>query len=398
MLAFFREQDLVLDGQIVRQGEWPAHPANPFPEADRALPPWTYGRVLAARHNPLTHPDQWLHSDQAHHDISMRSWMGRLGLGSQAVTLGYDLNASYGRDAGDISALMLFARAAFSVAQRKGLPAGIVGYTARNGGAAHTRSPGGRAGQRGAPGQGGGRHRRRRAARPRFAARTARSTGEPRGLLAAVRRPAACRLPATARRPPGTGRRRAAVAADEPALLRLQVRLLDSGRIQSKPVHRRCRRHGGGIPARRESCRSDRPDRLGHGPQGGTTRRPARRPCRRPGDRRNRSRATGGRAASWSTWAGNAGAPPRSAEAAGPTSDPVRSPASARRWAHLADAFTSAANTWRGSPGAWRAPWSPGSGRPTRSWCEPESTSLQGTASLGRLDCRPCLACRAAGA
>ena len=40
MLAFFREQDLVLRGEIIRQSEWPTHPANPFPVSDKALMPW----------------------------------------------------------------------------------------------------------------------------------------------------------------------------------------------------------------------------------------------------------------------------------------------------------------------------------------------------------------------
>lgn len=133
MLAFFREQELVLRGEIVRQAEWPAHPANPFPDADRALMPWAYSRVLAARHNPLPCTEDWLDAQYAPHDVPMHDWMRSLGLSEQAAALGYDLNASYGDDARDISMLTLFARAAFSATQRKLAPAGVVGYTARDG-------------------------------------------------------------------------------------------------------------------------------------------------------------------------------------------------------------------------------------------------------------------------
>ena len=42
MLEFFREQDLVLGTEIISQADWPSHPANPFPEPDRALLPWSY--------------------------------------------------------------------------------------------------------------------------------------------------------------------------------------------------------------------------------------------------------------------------------------------------------------------------------------------------------------------
>ena len=133
MLGFFREQDLVLNGEIIRQSEWPTHPANPFPARDKALMPWNFGRVLTARENPLREPGAWLEADAAHLDVSMHQWMTGLGLGERAVELGYGLNTSYGHDAHDVSALMMLARAAFSTAQRKQVPEGIVGYTVAGG-------------------------------------------------------------------------------------------------------------------------------------------------------------------------------------------------------------------------------------------------------------------------
>jgi len=116
-LKFFREQDLVLNGEIIRQSEWPAHPANPFPDPDRALMPWTFGRMLTARQNPLKEPRNWLDPDQTVHDVSMYEWMRGLGLDEETIRLGYGLNVSYGEDAHDISALQLLFRAAFSRAQ-----------------------------------------------------------------------------------------------------------------------------------------------------------------------------------------------------------------------------------------------------------------------------------------
>lgn len=116
-LKFFREQDLVLDGAIIRQSEWPSHPANPFPDPDRALMPWTFSRVLTARQNPLEEPLNWLDPEQAVHDVSMYEWMRGLGLNDKTIRLGYGMNVSYGEDAHDISALQLLFRAAFSRAQ-----------------------------------------------------------------------------------------------------------------------------------------------------------------------------------------------------------------------------------------------------------------------------------------
>ncbi|HEX5419553.1 MAG TPA: NAD(P)/FAD-dependent oxidoreductase [Gammaproteobacteria bacterium] len=133
MLEFFREQDLVLGGELIRQPDWAAHPANPFPEADKAHLPWSYHRVLAARHDPLGAPGEWLEPRFAPADVPVRAWLESLGLGPRAIELCYGINPSFGIDAGDVSALLLFCRAAFSKAQRRLAPAGRIGYTAEHG-------------------------------------------------------------------------------------------------------------------------------------------------------------------------------------------------------------------------------------------------------------------------
>ncbi len=117
-LKFFREQDLVLDGAIIRQADWPTHPVNPFPDQDKSLMPWTFGRVLTSRQNPLKEPGDWLGPEHSVHDVSMYEWMRSLGLDDESVRLGYGINVSYGEDAHDVSALQLLFRAAFSTAQR----------------------------------------------------------------------------------------------------------------------------------------------------------------------------------------------------------------------------------------------------------------------------------------
>lgn len=133
MLEFFREQDLVLGREIIRQTEWPTHPANPFPEADRALMPWSYHRVLTARENPLESTAEWLDPRHAIHDISMRDWMHGLGLDDEVIEMGYGLNVSFGDTAADVSALLMFLRAAFSAEQRAFAPEGVMGFTAKDG-------------------------------------------------------------------------------------------------------------------------------------------------------------------------------------------------------------------------------------------------------------------------
>lgn len=133
MLAFFREQELVLDGEIIRQSEWPDHPRNPFPGEDRALMPWTCHRVLAVRENPLSSPEEWLDPRFAEYDVPLHDWLSGLGLGKAAIRLGYGMNPAFGDDARGVSALLAFFRAAFQVAQRRLAPEGVLGYTAREG-------------------------------------------------------------------------------------------------------------------------------------------------------------------------------------------------------------------------------------------------------------------------
>ena len=133
MLAFFREQELVLGGELIRPSEWPDHPRNPFPGEDRALMPWTCHRVLAVRENPLASPGDWLDPRFAAHDVPVHEWMSGLGFGEEAIRLGYEMNPSFGDDARSVSALLGFFRAAFQVAQRRLAPEGVLGYTAREG-------------------------------------------------------------------------------------------------------------------------------------------------------------------------------------------------------------------------------------------------------------------------
>lgn len=133
VLEFFREQDLALEGEIIRQRDWPTHPKNAFPERDKAQLPWNYHRTLTMRDNPLEQPSEWLDARHAALDISAHDWFRSLGLSDRAIALTYGLNASFGRDAHDVSALLLLFRGAFSKRQRAAAPAASLGFTARHG-------------------------------------------------------------------------------------------------------------------------------------------------------------------------------------------------------------------------------------------------------------------------
>ncbi|HWN37092.1 MAG TPA: NAD(P)/FAD-dependent oxidoreductase, partial [Gammaproteobacteria bacterium] len=133
ILEFFREQDLALDGAIIRQREWATHPANDFPERDKQHLPWNYHRVLTMRDNPLEDPSAWLDERHAALDVSAHAWLRGLGLSERAIALAYGLNVSFGRDAHDVSALLLLFRGAFSKQQRALSSSESLGFTARHG-------------------------------------------------------------------------------------------------------------------------------------------------------------------------------------------------------------------------------------------------------------------------
>jgi monoamine oxidase len=133
ILEFFREQDLVYRGEIIRQADWPTHPANDFPAGDRQHMPWSYHRVLTMRANPLAEPGAWTLPEHAALDVPAHDWFRAQGLSERAIDLAYGLNVSFGRSARDVSALLLLFRGAFSKSQRAVAPKDSLGYTARHG-------------------------------------------------------------------------------------------------------------------------------------------------------------------------------------------------------------------------------------------------------------------------
>ena len=75
--------------------------------------------------------------------MSAHDWLRSLGSTSRAIALAYGLNVSFGRDAHDVSALLLLFRGAFSKRQRALAPTATLGLTARARRAADPRSHGG---------------------------------------------------------------------------------------------------------------------------------------------------------------------------------------------------------------------------------------------------------------
>ncbi len=132
-VPFFRARELALDGAIIRKEDWPNHPRNPFPPALKSMMPWAYFFSLMGRGTPLKSVDDWVNPEYAHLDISVHDWMTAKGATPEMIELGYNINASFGDNAHDISILQLFFSVAFAGIQQELGPKGVFGYTAVNG-------------------------------------------------------------------------------------------------------------------------------------------------------------------------------------------------------------------------------------------------------------------------
>ena len=134
VLEFFREQDLVLGEEIIRQADWPTHAEESVPrarqEADAVeLPPRAHDARQPARPpGGLARP-----ALRASRRVRARLAARLSGLSERAIALAYGLNVSFGRDAHDVSALLLLFRGAFSKTQRALAPKDSIGFTARDG-------------------------------------------------------------------------------------------------------------------------------------------------------------------------------------------------------------------------------------------------------------------------
>jgi monoamine oxidase len=133
IVPFFNERELALDGAVIRKEDWPDDPRNPFPAAIKTMMPWAYFFSLMGRDSPLKSVDDWVSPENAHLDISVHQWMTEKGATPEMIELGYNVNASFGDNAHDISVLHLMFSVAFANLQRELGPPGVNGYTAANG-------------------------------------------------------------------------------------------------------------------------------------------------------------------------------------------------------------------------------------------------------------------------
>lgn len=114
---------LVIDGKPLTKDEWRNSPLNPFPERLREVMPWQYAPMAVRQENPLREVEGWYAPDKARYDVSMHEFLRAQGASEAMIKLAYDTTPTYGRNARDVSALMVAYVDRFEHAQRRIEPA-----------------------------------------------------------------------------------------------------------------------------------------------------------------------------------------------------------------------------------------------------------------------------------
>jgi len=114
---------LVLDGRPMSKAEWRDSPRNPFPRHVKELMPWQFAPVAIRQGNPLQRVEGWYAPGNARLDVSLHDFLRAQGASDAAIHLAYDAIPTYGRNARDVSALMMAFVERFEDAQRSVRPA-----------------------------------------------------------------------------------------------------------------------------------------------------------------------------------------------------------------------------------------------------------------------------------
>jgi monoamine oxidase len=120
------------EGRPLSREEWAAHPRNPFPPALRSALPGEVAFQLLAQNPPLADWTQWHAASNAALDTAFAQFLEQQGLNREAIRLAYDHAPYHGRNAADVSTLMMAFNSGFVASQ---MMAGGESYGVRGGNA-----------------------------------------------------------------------------------------------------------------------------------------------------------------------------------------------------------------------------------------------------------------------
>lgn len=98
---------LWMNGKPITREEWAKFPGNPFPDALKSTLPSEVVYKLINEHNRLKDWAAWMDPESKALDISVHEFLRQQGLSDEAIRLANDVSPYYGRNAYDVSALML---------------------------------------------------------------------------------------------------------------------------------------------------------------------------------------------------------------------------------------------------------------------------------------------------
>ncbi|MEZ5498131.1 MAG: FAD-dependent oxidoreductase [Steroidobacteraceae bacterium] len=100
------QRELFLAREHIPLAQWADHPSNPFTGEQRAVPPWLWASAMLGAHRPFEDLQRWADPQYGEFDISMHSFLRRIGANDAMIRLGYDTNIAYGTTSHDVSLLM----------------------------------------------------------------------------------------------------------------------------------------------------------------------------------------------------------------------------------------------------------------------------------------------------
>ena len=98
-------QEMFLGGEHIPLKDWPTHPKNPFPAAQKQLPPWAWGDAMFKQHMPFRDLENWYDPKYAQYDVSVHDFLASKGASDEMIRLGYETNIAYGTTSYDVSLL-----------------------------------------------------------------------------------------------------------------------------------------------------------------------------------------------------------------------------------------------------------------------------------------------------
>lgn len=105
--AFGPQPGLYIGGAHIPAEQWASHPANPFPAQFKAMPPAFAGMAAMLQNPPI---ENWMEWNAAKHealDTPFSDYLAGQGFSPEAIRLAHDHIPYHGRNAADVSTLMM---------------------------------------------------------------------------------------------------------------------------------------------------------------------------------------------------------------------------------------------------------------------------------------------------